>query len=94
LNSLTTNFRKWCREAGLPDDCKLHGLRKAQCRVLAESNVQAKGIQAISGHRTLAEVQRYCDEANLKVLAVEAQRLKREAAARMAKPKSVTGLQG
>jgi integrase len=39
--------------------CKTHGLRKAAARRLAE----AKQIQAITGHKTLAEVERYTRKA-------------------------------
>jgi integrase len=52
-------FRDWRRQAGLPEHCVMHGLRKAQCRQLAEKGCTPHEIQAISGHLTLAEVQRY-----------------------------------
>jgi integrase len=52
-------FRQWCNEAGLPKCCSSHGLRKAACRQLAEAGCTAHEIMAISGHLTLAEVQRY-----------------------------------
>ncbi|HWB52199.1 MAG TPA: tyrosine-type recombinase/integrase [Stellaceae bacterium] len=55
-------FREWCDEAGLPH-CSSHGLRKAQCRRLAEAGCTAPQIASISGHRSLAEVQRYIEEA-------------------------------
>ena len=55
-------FRDWCREAGLPDECVLHGLRKAICRRLVAVGMTAHQIMSISGHKTLSEVQRYCDE--------------------------------
>ncbi len=55
-------FRDWCREAGLPDECVLHGLRKAICRRLVALGMTAHQIMAITGHKTLSEVQRYCDE--------------------------------
>jgi integrase len=47
------------RTAGLPQQCKAHGLRKAAARRLAEAGCSAKQIQAITGHKTLAEVERY-----------------------------------
>lgn len=56
-------FRDWCRTAGLPQ-CSPHGLRKAQCRRLAEAGATAPQIAAISGHKSLAEVQRYIEAAN------------------------------
>ena len=52
-------FRKQCEAAGLPRRCTAHGLRKAACRRLAEAGCSANEIAAISGHRTLKEVERY-----------------------------------
>ena len=46
-------------EAGLPAPCVPHGRRKAIMRRLAESGSSAKEIAAISGHRTLKEIERY-----------------------------------
>jgi integrase len=57
------SFSSWCREAGLRQ-CSAHGLRKAACRRLAEIGCSAPEIAAISGHKTLREVQRYIEEAN------------------------------
>jgi integrase len=59
--------------AGLPDRCKPHGLRKAVLRRLAEHGATAKQIAAVSGHKTLAEVERYtraADQAKLSKAAV------------------------
>ena len=41
-----------------------HGLRKAIMRRLAESGSSAKEIAAISGHRTLKEIERYTEAAD------------------------------
>jgi integrase len=60
------------KAAGLPADCRPHGLRKAACRRLAEAGCTAKEIAAITGHKTLAEVERYCREADQKKLATAA----------------------
>jgi integrase len=68
-------FRKWCDAAGLPEECSAHGLRKAACRRLAEAGCSANEIAAISGHATLAEVQRYTK-------AVDQARMARNAMAR------------
>ena len=62
-------FREKCDEAGLPAQCSSHGLRKAACRRLAETNCSAPTIMSISGHRSLSEVQRYIEEANRKKMA-------------------------
>jgi integrase len=45
--------------AGLDERCVTHGLRKAAARRLAEAGCSANEIAAVTGHRTLAEVQRY-----------------------------------
>jgi integrase len=52
-------FREQCNAAGLPRECAAHGLRKAACRRLAEAGASANVIAAISGHKTLREVERY-----------------------------------
>lgn len=49
-----------------------HGLRKAACRRLAEIGCSAPEIAAISGHKSLKEVQRYIEEANQARLAQSA----------------------
>lgn len=45
--------------AGLPTVCVTHGLRKAAARRLAEAGCTAHEIASITGHRSLAEVERY-----------------------------------
>jgi integrase len=62
-DGLGNRFREWCRDAGIPG-CSLHGLRKAQARRLAEAGCSAHEIASITGHQTLAEVQRYADAAD------------------------------
>lgn len=47
------------RAAGLPARCVFHGLRKAAARRLAEAGCSAHQIQAITGHKSLEEVERY-----------------------------------
>jgi integrase len=51
-------FRKWCDQAGLPH-CSAHGLRKATTARLAECGATPHEIMAITGHRSLEEVERY-----------------------------------
>jgi integrase len=58
--------------AGLPSRCVLHGLRKAAARKLAEAGCTTKEIAAITGHKTLSEVQRYTDAADQEKLAQSA----------------------
>lgn len=57
-------FGKCCREAGLPKGTAAHGFRKAACRRLAEAGCSASEIMAVSGHKSLSEVQRYCAAAD------------------------------
>lgn len=59
-------------KAGLPPRCKAHGLRKAAARRLAEAGCSEKQIGSITGHRTLAEIERYTRQANQERLAQQA----------------------
>jgi integrase len=52
-------MRDAMRAAGLPIDCKPHGLRKKLGRRLADAGVSAHDIMAALGHKTLAEAERY-----------------------------------
>jgi integrase len=70
-NSFGERMRKWCDQAGNPD-CASHGLRKAMCRRLAEAGCSASQIQAITGHKNLAEVELYVKEANRHIMAEDA----------------------
>jgi integrase len=58
-NNFSDQFRVWCTDAGLPQHCTFHGLRKAACRRLAQAGCTAHEIMAISGHASLREVERY-----------------------------------
>lgn len=63
-------------KAALPSRCKAHGLRKAAARRLAEAGCTEKEIAAITGHKTLAEVERYtraADQERLGRRAIEKQ---------------------
>jgi integrase/recombinase XerD len=68
-----TWFRKRCDEAGLPESCVPHGLRKAGCRIMGDSSCTPHDIMAVSGHRTLKEVMRYTEAYNRKQAAARAQ---------------------
>ena len=73
-NDFTEQFRRWCDAAALPPHCVFHGLRKAACRRLAEAGCSVHEIAAISGHKTLKEVERYtkaADQARLARAAME-----------------------
>jgi len=69
--SLSFRVRTWVREAGLKG-CPLHGLRKASCRRLAEAGCTVHQIAAISGHKSILEVQRYTSAVDQTKLAEEA----------------------
>jgi len=70
--SLTRIIRVAAKEAGLPSKCVAHGLRKAALRRLAENGASDKEIAAISGHRSMGEVQRYTEAADQSGLAKRA----------------------
>jgi integrase len=57
-------FRSRCEEADISTGLSAHGLRKAACRRLAEAGCSTSVIAAISGHKTLSEVQRYTASAD------------------------------
>jgi integrase len=58
--------------AGLPGKCNSHGLRKAALRRLAEAGRTEKQIAAVSGHRTLKEIERYTKAADQRRMAKDA----------------------
>ena len=57
-------FRQWCNEASLPGRCKFHGLRKAGLTWGADQGWSTHELAAWSGHKTLAEIQRYTKAAD------------------------------
>jgi integrase len=65
-------FRKQIEAAGLGEHCVPHGLRKAACRIMAESDCTVHEIRSVSGHRTLKEVERYTSAVNNRKLAERA----------------------
>jgi integrase len=67
--ALTGLIREARKAAGLPKRCVAHGLRKAAMRLLAEAGATEKEIAAISGHKTLKEIERYTKAADQKKLA-------------------------
>jgi integrase len=71
----SNGFGNWFRELCDQADCtdvSAHGLRKATARRLAEIGCSTHEIAAITGHATLAEVDRYTRAANRKRLAKSA----------------------
>lgn len=72
VNGFYNNFAEWCQQAGLPKGCSPHGLRKAAARLLAEAGCTPHQIAAVTGHKTLSEVERYTRAVEQKRLAQEA----------------------
>ena len=64
-------FRRRYREAGLRQ-CSIHGLRKLAATRLADAGCSAHQVAAITGHRTLKEIERYTRAADQVRLAEQA----------------------
>jgi integrase len=73
--TLTGLIRRATKQAGLPADCVAHGLRKTGMRLLAENGASENQLAAISGHKSMAEVQRYTKAADQGGLARGAMKL-------------------
>lgn len=67
--SLSPWFADAIEEAGLPEEVVMHGLRKHAGAALAGAGCTTKEIQAILGHATLAQVERYTEEADQEKMA-------------------------
>lgn len=73
-NALSKMMAAAIELAGLPAECVAHGLRKAGMRRLAEYGSTAHEIGAVSGHRSLKEIERYTakvDQARLARSAID-----------------------
>jgi integrase len=79
---LGNDFAKWVTAAGLPKHCRLHGLKKGGMSRLAVDGATTHELMAVSGHRTLSEVQRYTDAVDRERLAGTAMAKKRTPGAR------------
>jgi site-specific recombinase XerD len=69
---LTQFMKDAAAKADLPAKCVPHGLRKAGMRRMAEAGKSVNQIAAVSGHRSLREVQRYTEAADQRRLARDA----------------------
>lgn len=69
---LTDFMKTAAAKAGLPAKCVPHGLRKAGMRRMAEAGKSVNQIAAVSGHKSLREVQRYTEAADQRRLAQDA----------------------
>jgi integrase len=70
--ALTKLIKQAAKAAGLGPECVPHGLRKAVLRRLAERGGSAKEISAVSGHKSLKEIERYTAAADQRRLSVAA----------------------
>jgi integrase len=70
--ALTKLMKRAAKDAGLGPECVPHGLRKAVLRRLAERGGSAKEISAVSGHKSLREVERYTAAADQRRLSASA----------------------
>jgi integrase len=86
-------FRDQCNAAGLPQ-CTFHGLRKAAATRLADAGCTTHEIAAVTGHKSLREVERSTKAANQLRLAQQALQvqLKAETAVPNSGPKGEHGL--
>jgi integrase len=57
--ALGVDFRKWARAAGLPDHCRMHGLKKAGMTRRANAGDSTRKLMARSGHKSSAMVDLY-----------------------------------
>lgn len=69
---LSVWFGEAIEAAGLPDECVMHGLRKTAACMLADAGCSAHQIASVTGHKSLAEVERYTKAADQKRLATAA----------------------
>jgi integrase len=92
-DSLSMWFADAIDQAGLPDACVMHGLRKTPARMLAEVGCSTHEIASITGHAALAEIERCTQAANQKKMASAAilkweQNEKRTASGKRLRPQS------
>lgn len=74
-DSLGNLMKDWTLAAGLPPDLSAHGLRKTAAQRLAEAGCTTHQIAAITGHKTLSEVERYTRSVDQRRLAKQAMAL-------------------
>lgn len=71
VQGISGAMKDWCTQAGIPH-CSSHGLRKASATRLAEAGCSPHQIMAITGHKSLKEVEVYTKAAGQKGLAKSA----------------------
>lgn len=62
-------FAKRCKEAGLPDECRTHGLRKAGATIAADEGATAHELMAMYGWSRIGVAEIYTRDADRKRLA-------------------------
>lgn len=90
--NLGARFAKWADAAGLPKHCRLHGLKKAILTEIAGADASAFQLMGVSGHKSLAEAQRYTTQFNRQKAADAAMALLLKARTKAVKP-DLPGLQ-
>jgi integrase/recombinase XerD len=71
VQGISGAVKDWCTQAGIPH-CSSHGPRKASATRLAEAGCSPHQIMAITGHKSLKEVEAYTKAAGQKGLAKSA----------------------
>lgn len=74
-NGFGNRMKKWCREAGLPEECTAHGLRKAGATIAAENGATEHQLMAIFGWASARQAAIYTRKANRTRLAANAMHL-------------------
>ncbi len=62
-------FADWCKQAGLPDGCSAHGLRKTAALRLIEAGCTPSEVAAVTGHRNLGQLKVYIEKVDQNRLA-------------------------
>ena len=57
--TLGHRFAKWATEAGLPEHCRMHGLKKSSMVEIVLAGGSAPELMAVSGHKSLTVAQHY-----------------------------------
>ncbi len=74
-NGFGNRMKKWCREAGLPEVCTAHGLRKAGATIAVENWATENQLMAIFGWASPRQAAIYTKKANRTRLAGDAMHL-------------------
>ena len=64
-------FKKWCREAGVPENCSLHGIRKAAAVRAAENGATTHQLMAMFAWATVKQAEHYTKRAERRKLGLK-----------------------